>query len=57
MAGVRSTSRSSARLVDGRDPGWGEDDLVDWAPEDLGGFHPGVMFQQRLNEAVDFLTI
>lgn len=38
VAGVRSAIGSSAALVDGRGPGWGEDDLIDQAPEDLGGF-------------------
>jgi hypothetical protein len=57
VAGVRSSVPASAPLVDGGSPGWGEDDFVDQAAEDFGGFEPGVGFQQRLNEAIDFLPV
>jgi hypothetical protein len=52
VAGVRRAIRSSAAVVDGRSPGWGEDDLVNQAAKSLGGFDPRVGFLQRLNEAV-----
>ena len=57
VAGVRRAIRSSAAVVDGRSPGWGEDDLVDQAAKSLGGLDPRVGFLQRLNEAVDFLPV